>query len=60
MFSRNSGAGKSRPFFPGIALVFLAIPGRKTAAHFSWNCSGQPRYPCYNPRAFKGRRLVPS
>ncbi|TIU61913.1 MAG: hypothetical protein E5W25_27950, partial [Mesorhizobium sp.] len=28
--------------FPGIALLFLRNSGRKTASHFSWNCSSVP------------------
>ncbi|NKN11236.1 hypothetical protein GFL86_06595 [Rhizobium laguerreae] len=31
--------GKPLHTFPGIALLVLRNSGRKTASHFSWNCS---------------------
>ncbi len=33
--------GKPLRTFPGIALALCRNPGRKTATHFSWNCSYQ-------------------
>ncbi|WP_374829600.1 hypothetical protein, partial [Daeguia caeni] len=30
--------GKPVSTFPGTALLPVAVPGRKTGVHFSWNC----------------------